>query len=157
MDGAKSERVETLKRLCIEAGIEAEVSPDIRAVLWNKFAFICAEAGMTAAVRLPIGAIRENPESRSMMLAIVAEVCELAAAEGVELPPGAVDRHSAFIDSFEAGAYSSLHYDMTHGKPMELEALHGTVVRMAGEHGLPVPMSRAVYSILRPWAVLNQR
>jgi 2-dehydropantoate 2-reductase len=40
---------------------------------------------------------------------------------------------------------------------MELEALHGFVVRRAAEHGVPVPMSEAVYAILKPWAIHNQR
>jgi 2-dehydropantoate 2-reductase len=36
-----------------------------------------------------------------------------------------------------------------------LEAIHGTVVRKADEHGVDAPRSRTVYSILRPWAVRN--
>ena len=40
---------------------------------------------------------------------------------------------------------------------MELEALHGFIVRRAAQHGLPVPMTQAVYAILRPWAVRNQQ
>jgi hypothetical protein len=40
---------------------------------------------------------------------------------------------------------------------MELEGLHGFVVRRAAPHGLAVPMSEAVYAILQPWAVRNQR
>ena len=40
---------------------------------------------------------------------------------------------------------------------MELDALHGLVVRRAAERGVPVPMSEAVYAILEPWAVRNQR
>jgi 2-dehydropantoate 2-reductase len=39
---------------------------------------------------------------------------------------------------------------------MELEALHGFVVRRAAQHGLAVPMSEAVYAILQPWAIRNQ-
>ena len=40
---------------------------------------------------------------------------------------------------------------------MELEALHGLVVRRAAELGVPVPMSEAVYAILKPWAIRNER
>jgi 2-dehydropantoate 2-reductase len=45
---------------------------------------------------------------------------------------------------------------MTHGKPMELDALNGAVVRRGREHGIDVPMNEAVYAILRPWAVRNR-
>ena len=48
--------------LCVKAGIEARIAEDIRAEKWDKFAFITAQAGMTSAVRLPIGDIRSIPE-----------------------------------------------------------------------------------------------
>jgi len=40
-------------------------------------------------------------------------------------------------------------------KRMELDALHGTVVRRAGRMGLAVPVIEAIYAILRPWALQN--
>jgi 2-dehydropantoate 2-reductase len=40
---------------------------------------------------------------------------------------------------------------------MELEALHGTIVRRARENGVDVPMNDAVYAILRPWSQRNQQ
>jgi len=46
---------------------------------------------------------------------------------------------------------------MTHGNRMELEALHGTIVRLAHRHGLTAPVSEVVYAILKPWAVRNEK
>jgi ketopantoate reductase len=43
------------------------------------------------------------------------------------------------------------------GRRMELEALHGFVVRRGAQHGLAVPTSEAVYAILQPWAIRNQK
>ena len=155
MDGLPSNRTERFRILCQEARIDAEVSPHIRSVLWNKFAFICALAGMTATVRLPLGAIRECDESLQMAKHIVREVMAVAGAEGVALPPDTVDQAVGLAMKMDPGTFSSLHYDLTQGKPMELEALHGTAVRLARKHDLPVPMCEAVYAILRPWAVRN--
>ena len=42
------------------------------------------------------------------------------------------------------------------GRRMELDALHGFVIRRAAQHHLAVPMSEAVYAILQPWAIRNQ-
>ncbi|MGH2547478.1 MAG: ketopantoate reductase family protein [Actinomycetota bacterium] len=151
-----SQRAERLLELCRKADIDAHLSEDIRSVLWDKFAFICALAGMTAAVRLPLGEIREAPEAWRAFRRVVAEACAVAAAEGVILAEGTVNRHVAFAEGLEAESFSSLHYDLTHGKPMELEALHGTVVRLGREHGVPVPTSEAIYAILQPWAERNR-
>ena len=63
----------------------------------------------------------------------------------------------ALAQAIDPGSFSSLHDDLVAGRPMELEALHGFVVRRAAQHALAVPMSEAVYAILQPWAVRNQR
>jgi 2-dehydropantoate 2-reductase len=153
--GARTERVERLLQACRDAGVDADIPPDIHVVLWLKFAFICATAGMTAAVRLPLGEIRDCPESWAMFGRIVAEVVALGRAEGVRLPADAVDEQLRLAAAQPAGAYSSLHHDLVTGHRMELEALHGSVVRRAAQHGVPVPACEAVYGILRPWAARN--
>lgn len=157
IDGSRSGRAEHLLELFQGAGVDAELSDNIKRAIWSKFTFICAQAGMTAAVRLPIGEIRSTPQSWMMFRRIIEEVCTLAAAEGVDLPPDTVDRHLRFAESLEPGGYSSLHHALTHGRRMELEALHGVVVRRGIHHGLSAPMSAAVYAILRPWAVRIER
>jgi 2-dehydropantoate 2-reductase len=156
MDGSPSQRAEQFLDACQKADIDAALSEDIRQVLWDKFAFICAQAGMTAAVRLPIGDVRTVEESWAAFRHVVEEVCAVAAAEEIELPRDTPDRHASFAESLEPTGYSSLYDDLTNGRRMELEALHGTVVRRARRHGIPVPVSEAIYAILRPWAVRNE-
>lgn len=153
LDGTRSERAERLLDACRDAGVEAELSEHIQSDLWEKAAFICAQAGMTATVRRPVGEIRSVPASWTMYRRIVEETCAVAAAAGVDVPEDTVDRWLDFADDLDPDAYSSLHYDMTHGKRMELEALHGAVARLGDEHDVPTPMTDAVYAILRPWAV----
>jgi 2-dehydropantoate 2-reductase len=156
MDGSPSERAERFLDACRKADIDAELSEDIRQVLWDKFSFICAQAGMTAAVRLPIGEVRTVEESWAAFRRVVEEVCAVAAAEGIELPHDTPERHASFAERLEPGGYSSLYDDLTNGRRMELEALHGTVVRRARRHGIPVPVCEAIYAILRPWAVRHE-
>jgi 2-dehydropantoate 2-reductase len=155
MNGEPSPRLERLLTACRNAGIDSEIPPDIRVVLWTKFAFICATAGMTTAVRLPLGDIRECPESWAMFARIVAEVIALARAEGIPLADDIVDQLIAFGRGLEPGSLSSLHHDLTTGKRMELDTLHGTVIRRAARLGVAVPACEAVYGILRPWALKN--
>jgi len=155
--GGRSERVGALVDACQAAGFGAEQTGDIRSTLWAKFAFICAQAGTTAAIRLPIGEIRTAPASRELFRRIAAEVCEVARAEGIGLPGDLPDRHLAFADGLEAGSYSSLHHDLTHGHAMELEALLGEVVRRSTRAGLAAPMSEALYAVLQPWQLRNRR
>jgi 2-dehydropantoate 2-reductase len=156
LDGQVSERAQRLLESCQRAGFGAELSASIKTVLWAKLAFICAQAGMTAAVRLPIGEIRTVDAAWAAFGRLVAEVAAVAEADGTPLPPAARQRALTMAQGVEPGSFSSLHDDLVAGRRMELEALHGFVVRRAARHGVPVPTSEAIYAILKPWAVRNQ-
>lgn len=156
LDGDRSDRAERFDDLCERAdGMEGVLSDDIWTDIWNKYALISAVSGVTAAIRLPIGAIRDVDESRELFVDLLSEVQRVADAEGVEVTDEVLEEWIEFIGDLDRDTYSSLHYDMTNGKRMELEALQGTVVRKADEHGIDVPRSRTVYSILKPWAARN--
>jgi len=157
LDGRTSPRAQRLLAWCERAGFDAELSASIKTVLWAKLAFICAQAGMTAAVRLPIGEIRTVEVAWAAFSRLVAEVCAVAEADGSPVPQAAQDSALTLAQAIEPGSFSSLHDDLVAGRRMELEALHGFVVRRAAQHGLAVPMSDAVYAMLQPWAVRNQR
>lgn len=156
MEGSTSIRAKRFSEIARKAGISGEPSKDIRRELWEKFAFICAIAGMTAAVRLPLQEIWGTPETREMFLQITREVVDVARAEGMDLGD-AVQRSVALAEALPGDVYSSLHYDLTHGKPMELEALHGALLERARANGISTPASQAIYSILRSWAIYNGR
>jgi 2-dehydropantoate 2-reductase len=146
-----SSRVASLVEAFRSADVTAEESPNIRVVLWSKFAFICAQAGTTAAARLPIGEIRARPAGRRLFRDLVAEVCAVAAAEGIELPADLPDQ-TVDLDSLDPESFSSLHHDLVHGRRMELDELHGEVLRRADVRGIEVPATRAIYGVLQPWA-----
>lgn len=155
LDGRRTERAGRLLDALLAAGVDATLSDDVRRVIWTKFAFICALSGMTAAVRLPIGDIRATPDSWRMFRDVLREVAAVAAAEGVTLSDDTIRGHETLAQNLEPGALSSLHYDLTHDKPLELDALHGELLRRARAHGVPVPATQAIVAILQPWAVRN--
>jgi 2-dehydropantoate 2-reductase len=151
LDGARSERAESLLAACRTAGIDAAIADDIRVVLWDKYALICAVAGVTAASRLPMDRLLAVRESRDFFRRIVGEVALVARAEGVALADAIVDEKTAFAETLEPGSFSSLHHDLITGRRLELDALHGELIRRAARHGLRVPASEAVYALLKPW------
>ena len=156
LDGSRSDRAVRFLELCEEGDVDAELSTDVAVDVWEKFVFICAQAGMTATVGLPVGEIRESSESWAMYRRLLEEVAAVARAEGVALPDDTVERWVSFAEELEPDARSSLHYDKSHGKRMELEAFQGAVVRRANDRGVSVPASEAVYAVLEPWARRNE-
>ncbi len=155
LDGQPSQRTERLLQACQDSGIESEIASNIRAVLWTKFAFICATAGMTAATRLPLGDIRGTQASWDMFARVIEEVVELGRSEGIPLGRDVCTQLMALAAGLESHSYSSLHHDLVTGHRMELEALHGTVVARAKRLNLAVPSCEAINAILEPWARRN--
>jgi len=148
--GGPSERVRRLGGMLAEAGWRVTATDDVVREKWVKFAFICAQAGMTALARLPIGEIRTCPPSWAMFRQIVEEVVAVGRARGVSLGPEVVEAHLQMAQHLEPEATSSLYSDLTGGRRLELEALHGTVVRYGLEAGVPTPACSAVYAALLP-------
>jgi 2-dehydropantoate 2-reductase len=149
MDGRESPRARAFLAACQRAGIPAEVSPNILRALWEKYVFLTAHAGMTALTRCPAGVVRGLPETRRMYRLLVEEMAALGRAAGAGLDEGIVERVMGMLDALGMNAYSSLHHDLTHGKPLELEALHGHAVRLGEKHGVATPTLFAVYAALR--------
>jgi 2-dehydropantoate 2-reductase len=152
LDGRRSPRLEAFLAACQRAGISAELTSEIRGALWTKFTYICAQAGLTATTRQPIGVIRDVPRTWALYGQVVAEVASVARAEGVQLPDDIVERQLEMVQNLQPTASSSLYDDLVAGRPFELEGLLGELVRRGEQAGVPVPAASALYAVLLPAA-----
>jgi 2-dehydropantoate 2-reductase len=150
MDGRPSARTQAFLAACERAGIPAELTADARRALWEKYVFLVTHAGLTALTRCPAGILHAVPETRRLFRAVLEEMLALGRAEGIAFEPDAGTRFQRQWDGLGANAYSSLHHDLVHGKPLELEALHGHAVRLGERHGVPTPALFGVYAALKP-------
>ncbi len=96
-----------------------------------------------------MGALRSNPEDRRLILQAMKEIYTLAQARGIKLPEDTIQKSMASIDGLREDATSSMQRDIMGGKPSELEAQTGAVVRMAHESGVDVPTNEFIYTELR--------
>jgi 2-dehydropantoate 2-reductase len=151
LSGGASARTERLHNVLQRAGITAEVHPEIRLVLWQKFLFICAFSGVTAVSRLPIGAILADPETHDLFQGTSEEVEAVAHASKIDLPADGVEQALATASAAEPSARGSLYHDLAVGRRLELESLNGEVVRRGREHGIETPLNFAIYATLRPY------
>jgi 2-dehydropantoate 2-reductase len=151
MDGRDTERARAFLAACRRAEIPAEISRHVARTLWEKYVFLTTHAGMTALTRCPAGVLRRLPEARLMYRRLLEEMAALAGAAGIVLDDGYVEQSFTLLDGMAENFYSSLHYDLTHGKRLELEALQGHAVRLGERHGIPTPTVFAVYAALLPY------
>lgn len=150
LDNRQSQRIATIEELFKRAGVEITIAKDIQVALWTKFLFIASFSGMGAIANAPAGILRTDPQWRTQMLQAMQEIYALAHARGINLPPDSVDKVMAFVDALQDDATSSMQRDIAAGKPSELDAQNGAVVRMAHEAGIEVPTHALIYHTLRP-------
>jgi len=150
--GGESARTAALQKVFQGAGIAAQVRPDIKVALWEKFVFICAASGVTALTRLPAGPIFADAETTALARATLEEGAAVARAQGVTLPGGFVEQTLGFMRKLEPWARGSMAQDLLDGRPLELETLNGTMVRLGRMREVPVPVNWCIYAALRPFA-----
>jgi 2-dehydropantoate 2-reductase len=151
MDNSYSERVDRLCQAFAKSGVEVDVPADINRALWEKFLFVTAFGGIGAVTRAPIGLIRTVPETRRMLEQCMMEVLAVARARRVALSETVVADSMSRFDTLAANGTTSLQRDFVDGKPTELEAWNGAVVRLAREVAVATPLNDCIY-----WSLLPQ-
>jgi 2-dehydropantoate 2-reductase len=152
LDGRVTPRAERLRAAFAQAEVPVELSADIRRVLWEKYLIICAQAGVTALTRAPIGVVRETPETWRLYRVLLEELAAVATAVGIGLKPDTIDGIVKMAAGLAPEATSSLAHDLSQGRRLELETLHGHAVRLAERLGVKAPTLFAVYAALKPHA-----
>ena len=150
LDNRASERAERLRAAFERAGVNVEVPSDMRQALWGKFLFVVSLGGVGAVARAPVGVIRTVPESRQMLTQCMQEILAVARARQVPLADAIVADTLAFVDSLAPDGTTSLQRDIVEGKPSELEAWNGAVVRLGREADVPTPLHEFIYHTLLP-------
>ena len=151
-DSGVSERVRKIHEAFENADITSEPVADARIPIWEKFVYLAPFAAFTGSARVPIGPIWSDWTSKHMLMSAFAEVEAVARAEGVDLPADVVERIEAYMDSIPPTTRSSLLIDLQQGKPIEVEALAGAVVRRGATRQIATPIMSALYAVLKPHA-----
>ena len=151
LDGRHSQRAKRLRDAFQRAeGVTPQIASDIHVAMWEKFLFIAALSGVGAVTRAPVGVLRSLPETRGMLEEAMEEILGVAHAQGVALPPEAVAETMAFIDGLPEDVTASMQRDVMAGRPSELEAQNGAVVRLGREVGVETPLNAFIYRSLLP-------
>jgi 2-dehydropantoate 2-reductase len=146
---ADESAAETALSALRQAGIAAECPADIRIALWMKFMLAVCTMGVQSVCGRAIGPTRDDPDTRVLYTACMQEVFSLASRCGVVLPADAQEQAMNAIDSYPADVKASMLQDLEAGRPLELDAMHGTVVRLGEIHGVETPVNRLIYTALK--------
>ena len=131
-------------------GVTAEVPHDMQAAMWQKLLGVAPIGAIGAITRAPMGVLRADPHTRSLVDRAKQEIWAVGKALGVKWAADAVARVTATHDAVPFATTASMHRDIVDGRPSELEAQIGVIVKLGEALGVATPVNRFVYDCLLP-------
>ncbi|MFE0810881.1 ketopantoate reductase family protein [Streptomyces sp. NPDC058794] len=131
-----AERLGELRDVLRAAGATVQVAGDEIALLWAKLAFLAPFALLTTWYGMTIGEVRT--QRRAELVAVLGEAVSVGRACGASVD---AVRSMALYEAFPPDARSSMQRDAEAGRPLELDAVGGALLRAARRHGVSVPVT----------------
>ena len=149
--GAPFELAEEVAALIVSSGLQAEAFADLRPAQWSKLIFNATVNGVAALTGLPHDRhfAVENEDGLGLLVRrLMDEGKAVAAAAGI--PPGE-DPWEMNVHATRRGSTHrpSMLEDVEAQRPTEVESINGALVREAERTGVPVPLQRALYALVR--------
>ena len=126
-------------------GCSVAFEPDERTLLWRKLVMLAPMALNTTAARRAMGELRADPEWNQRFEHAAREACAVAAAEGAQVD---TELTLKTLRGFPDSLRSSMQKDVAAGRPPELDAIGGPILRGAQAHGIPVPVTAALVAMI---------
>jgi 2-dehydropantoate 2-reductase len=133
-------------RLFAHTPIAASTTDDFASAAWRKLCINCGGA-IFALAGQPSGIARRD-EIRDAMLGLMHECAAVGRAEGANIDPSFLEK---VVEGYRTGPMDSVNSilaDRLAGRPMEIDARNGVVVRLGAKHGVPTPLNAFAVALL---------
>ena len=144
LDGSETPRIQAVSAVMTKAGLKAPITNDIRGEIWLKLWGNLSFNPISALTGATLVDLVKYPLTRELCIAMMREAEQIANALGVTFRVG-IDRRIAGAEKVGAHKTSMLQ-DLEQGKPLELDALVGSVVELGRLTNTPTPHIDAVYA-----------
>jgi len=153
MHVAITRRGEDLLQQFQEAGWRVNLHENMPGMLWKKFAYITGSAGVCAAANCVYEEMRTIASTRRLIEQAIEETLAVGRARGAPIMADSLRWAMDALDRFPGQGRASMAKDFLEGRPVELEGLTGTLIRMGLEVDVPTPINDFLYAILKPASV----
>jgi 2-dehydropantoate 2-reductase len=145
-DGSKSARATRLSGALTRAGFKAPVRPRIRDDIWVKLWGNLSFNPVSALTSGTLAGIANDPGTRAVIRRMMGEAEAVGTALGVKF---GVDIETRIGWAADIGEHrTSMLQDLELGRPMEIDARNGAVVRFGRKHGIPTPLNAMAAALL---------
>ncbi len=146
-DGSKSERATALSQALSSAGLKAPVRPRLRDEIWVKLWGNLSFNPISALTHATLDVLCTDPGTRAVAKGMMLEAQEIAEKLGVKFP---IDVERRIDGGAAVGAHrTSMLQDLDQGRPMEIDALVGSVQELGRVVGVPTPTIDTVLALVQ--------
>jgi 2-dehydropantoate 2-reductase len=151
LDGRITPRAEKIAEVFRRAGILGELTTDLKTIRWYKLMGNNSTNSVSALSHTTLAQMLDDPDGFRLVRTLMLETLAVGRAEGAKVSDERADAQLAMIrQSLNAAAIkTSTLQDLEKGKPLEYEAISGAVLRAARRHGMNVPATETVYTLLK--------
>jgi 2-dehydropantoate 2-reductase len=142
-------RLGPLTEILRAAGFMIDNTSDPTALLWGKLVINAAINPLTALLGVPNGELLVRSTARALMAGVAREAAAVAIAQGIRLPYPDPVVATETIARRTASNRSSMLQDVLRGAPTEIDAITGAIVRAAQQTGVPVPINRTLWQLVK--------
>jgi 2-dehydropantoate 2-reductase len=157
LDGQAQPQVERVQALLEAANIPTVITPDIQKSLWEKLVFISAFSGLSTLTQLPPAKILAHEATRNLYRTVMQETTAVARAAGINVASDIVERTMQYLEAMDDPGDSSMAVDFRRHKRIEVEAIHGAVVRHGQRRQVPTPVNATIYTLLLTMDLYNRQ
>jgi len=144
VDNADSERLRSTAKLLRDAGFKVRVSTDLRSEIWVKLWGNCTFNPISALTHATLVDLCQFPPTRALSERMMREAQEIGEKLGVRFP---VSLEKRIAGAEAVGKHkTSMLQDVEAGRPLELDALVGSVLELGRLTGVPTPNLSAVHA-----------
>ncbi|RBO52812.1 oxidoreductase [Rhodovulum sp. BSW8] len=145
-DGSKSERATRLSQALAAAGLKAPVRPKLRDEIWVKLWGNLSFNPISALTHATLDVLCTDPGTRGVARAMMLEAQAIAEKLGVKFP---IDVERRIEGGAAVGAHrTSMLQDLDLGRPMEIDALVGSVQELGRITDTPTPAIDTVLALV---------
>lgn len=126
--------------------VDATTTPDFKSAVWRKLC-INSSGVINALLLQPAGAMKDE-KLGELLCAMVRECMAVGRVEGAVFEDGLPEKILAGQRAAPADGMNSIHADRAAGRPLELDARNGVIVRLGRKHGIPTPYNEMAVALL---------
>ncbi len=140
--------VEEGAELFRSAGLDSVAMADLQQARWQKLVWNVPYNGLSVLLGAGTTRLMANADSRALILELMREVVQGAAACGQVLPEGYPEKLLATTERMP-DYLPSMYHDFQHKRPLELQAIYAAPLAAAAATGCELPKMRMLHQALR--------